>query len=63
MALVAGGLAVENKGELSMCMPSGFPEDVQPHQQSVADVERSKRKAARKEAMNIFSDRHKATGT
>ena len=43
MALMAGGPAAEeNKGELSVRMPSGFPEDVEPPPQSVADVERSK---------------------
>ena len=29
-ALMAGGPAVEIKGELSVCMPSGFPGDVEP---------------------------------
>ena len=34
--MMAGGPAVEeNKGELSVCMPSGFPEDVEPPPQSV----------------------------
>ena len=43
MAILAGRPAVEeNKGELSVRMPSGFPEDVEPPPQSVADVERSK---------------------
>ena len=35
MALMAEGLAVENKGEVSVRMPSGFPEDVEPPPQSV----------------------------
>ena len=31
MAMMAGGPAVEdNKGELRVCMASGFPEDVEP---------------------------------
>ena len=43
MAMMAGGPAAEeNKGELSVCMPSGFPEDVEPSSQSVADEKRSK---------------------
>ena len=47
MAMMAGGPAAEeNKGELSVRMPSGFPEDVEPPPQSVADTERSQYKAA-----------------
>ena len=47
MAMMAESLAVEeNKGELSVRMPSGFPEDVEPPPQSVADTERSQYKAA-----------------
>ena len=43
IAMMAGGPAMEeNEGELSVRMPSGFPEDVEPPPQSVADVERSK---------------------
>ena len=39
MAMMAGGPAVEDiKRELSVCMLSGFPEDVEPPPQSVADV-------------------------
>ena len=48
-AMIAGGLAVEDiKGELSVCMPSGFPEDVERPPLSVADVdvEHSKYKVA-----------------
>ena len=41
VSLMAGGPAVEKKGELSVCMPSGFPRDVEPPPQSVVDVERS----------------------
>ena len=40
--IVGGPAAEENKVELSVRMPSGFPEDVEPPPQSVADVERSK---------------------
>ena len=47
MAIMAGGPAVEeNQGESNVCMPSGFPEDVEPPPPSVADVERSQYKAA-----------------
>ena len=60
MVMMAGGPAVEeNKGELSACMSSGFPEDVEPPPQSVAYVERLKYKAAWCEAMK---DGHKTTG-
>ena len=39
MAMMAGGPAVEeNKGGSNVCMPSGFPEDVQPPPQSVAQI-------------------------
>ena len=42
MAMLAGGPAVgQTNGELSVCMPSGFPEDVQPPPPSVTDVEQS----------------------
>ena len=47
MAVMAGGpVAEKNKGELSVRMPSVFPDDVQPTPQSVADIERSQYKAA-----------------
>ena len=47
MAMMAGAPAAEeNKGELSVRMPSGFPEDVEPPPQSVADIERSQYKPA-----------------
>ena len=47
MAMMAGGPAAEeNKVELSVRMPSGFPKDVEPAPQSVADIERSQYKAA-----------------
>ena len=47
MAMIAGGPAAEeNKGELSVRMPSGFPEDVEPSPRSVADVQRSQYKTA-----------------
>ena len=60
MAMMAGGPAVgENKGELSVCMPSGFPEDAEPPTQSVADIEQSPYKAAWCEAMNNELDDHK----
>ena len=62
--MTAGGPALEdNKGELCVCMPSGFPEDVEPPPQSVANVERSKYKAAWREAMKTELDGHKMTGT
>ena len=63
MALLAGGSAVENKGKLSVCMPSGFPEDEEPPPQSTADVERSQYKATRRKAMKIELDSHETTGT
>lgn len=63
MALMAGGLAAENKGELSVRMPSCFPETVEAPPQSVAYVERSQYKAAWHEPMNIDLDGHKTTGT
>ena len=62
LAMMAGGTA-EKTGELSVCMPSGFPADVEPPPQSVADVERSIYKAAWHEAMKIELDGHKTTGT
>ena len=64
MAMMAGGPAVEeNKWGLSVCMPSGFPEDVEPPPQSVADVKCSQYKAAWHEAMKIELDGHTPTGT
>ena len=64
MAMMAGGPAVkENKGGLSVCMSNGFPEDVGPPPQSVADVERSQYKASWHEAMKSELDGHKTTGT
>ena len=64
MTMMPGGPVVEdNKGELCVCTPSGFPEDVEPPPQSVADVERSKDKAAWREAMKNELDGHKTTGT
>ena len=53
---------MENKGELSVCIPSGFPEDVEPPPQSVAYIERSQYKAAWREGMKIELDGHKTTG-
>ena len=41
-----GWRPVENKGEFNVCMPSGFPADVEPPPQIAADVERWKCKAA-----------------
>ena len=64
MAMMAGGPAAEeNTGESNVCMPSGFPEDVEPPPQSMADVERSQYKAAWRKAMNTELDGHKTTGT
>ena len=60
--MMAGGPA-ETKGELSVCMPSGFPADVEPPPQSVADVERSKYKTAWHDAVRIELDGNKTTGT
>ena len=54
---------MENKGELSVCTSSGFPEGVEPPPQSVADVERSQYEAVWHEAMKIELDGHKTTGT
>ena len=54
---------MEKKGELSVCMPSGFPEDVEPPPQPLANVERFQYKAAWHEAMKNELDGHKATGT
>ena len=41
MSILAGG-PVENKGQLNVCMPSGFLADVEPTPQPAADIERSK---------------------
>ena len=46
-----------------MCVSSGFPEDVEPPPQSVADVERSKCRAAWHETTKIELGGHKTTGT
>ena len=54
---------MENKGELSVCIPSGFPEDVEPPPQFVPGVECSQYKAARHEAMHIVFDCHTTTAT
>ena len=57
MAMVAGGSAVEdNKGESNVCMPSGFPEDVEPPPQSIANVERSQCKAVWRKVMKNVLD-------
>ena len=42
---------------------TGFPQDVEPPPQSVADVERSQYKAAWRKAMKTGLDGHKTTGT
>ena len=60
--MMAGGSA-ETKRELSVSMPSCFPADVEPPPQSIADVERSKYKAAWHEAIKIELDGDKTTGT
>ena len=63
MAMIAGAPAVEeNKEEMSVCMPSGFPEDVEPRPQLVANVQRSKYKASWREAMKNELDGHQTTG-
>ena len=63
MAVMAGGPAVEEKGKLSMRMPSGFPVDVEQPPLCVADVECSTYKAAWHEAMKIELDGHKTACT
>ena len=64
MTTMAGGPAVEeNKEELRACMPSGFPEDVEPPPQSVAYIERSQYEEAWREGMKSELDGHKTTGT
>ena len=60
--MMTGG-PVENKGELNVYMPSGFPTGVEPPPQSVAVVKRWKDTAAWHEAMEIELDGHDATGT
>ena len=63
MAMMAGGPAgEENNGESNVCMPSDFPEDVEPPPQSVADVKSSQYKAAWRKAMKTELDGHKMTG-
>ena len=63
VALMAEGPPEENKGELGVCMPCGFPEDTDPAPQSVADGERSQYKVAWHEATKIEWGGHKTTGT
>ena len=66
MAMMAGGPAVEESTrESNVCMPSGFPEDVEPPPQSVgdADAERSQYKAAWRKAMKTELSGHRTTGT
>ena len=64
MTILAGGRAAEeNKGEVGVWMPSGFPEDVEPPTQSVTDAERSRYKVGWREAMKSELDGHKTTGT
>lgn len=48
-----------SKRELNVFMPSGFPAEVRPLTQSVADSESSEYKAALHEAMQVkLDDRH-----
>ena len=63
MPMMAAGPAAEKKGESNVCMPSGFPEDVEPLPQSVADLERSQYKAACRKAMKTELDGHTTTDT
>ena len=64
MAMMAGGPAVEESTrESNVCMPSGFPEDVEPPPQPVADTERSQYRVAWRKAMKTELDGHKTTGT
>ena len=64
MALMAGGAAVENKGELSVCMLSDFPEYLGPPPQSVADIERFQYETAwHEEIKNELGGKKKTTGT
>ena len=44
-------------------MPSGFPEDVEPPPESVADVKRSQKKATWRNAIETELDGRKTTGT
>ena len=62
MAMMAEG-PVKNKGELKVCMPSGFSADVDRPPQSAADVDLSEYKAAWYEAMKNELDGHKTTDT
>ena len=62
MAVMAGG-PVENIGELNVCVPSGFPANVEPSPQSPVDVERSTYKVAWHEAVQIELNGPKKTGT
>lgn len=63
MALMAGRLAADNKGEFNVHMTSGFLAHVKPPPQSVADVERFEYEAARQEKATIEMDGHTTTGT
>lgn len=62
MAMMTGG-SVGNKRELSVCMPIGFPADVELPPQSVTDVECSSYNAAWHEAVDTLFDGHETTGT
>ena len=54
---------MENTGELSVCKPSGFPEDVEPLPAVRRRCRVFQSKAAWHEAMQIELDGHKVTGT
>lgn len=59
---IIAGRPVENEGELNLCIPSDFPEYVEPLPQSVADVERSQHNTAWHDAMKIVLDGYKTAG-
>ena len=64
MAMMAGGPAVEgNKGDSNACMPSGFPKDVEPLPQSVADLPRYQYKSAWRKAVKNNLEGRNTTGT
>ena len=50
--LITGG-PDKNNGESSVCMPIGFPADVEPLLQFAAGVKRSAFRGARHEAMEL----------
>lgn len=61
MVMMAEG-PVENQEEVSRCIPSGIPADVEPPPVRSRGVERSKCKPAWHEAMKVELDGHKMIG-